>query len=225
MVAGRLAFPATSVAALALAATLLAQGCGSGSTKTVSVSSSPAATLTTSTAPSRSSTTSTAPQTTTTATAQTTTNGTGGAQATRTSTAPAFTKHEAGGSEGLQQALAVIQAHGFTAKETSDYRDGQTLRVLVGTRSGSSDGLGQQAFFFLDGRYLGTDASSPSASVKVVDQSDTEVTLGYPLYKAHDPLCCPAGGEAKVRFQLNNGHLVALDPIPPVSSQTGLSRQ
>ena len=32
------------------------------------------------------------------------------------------------------------------------------LRVLVATRTGSGDGYGQQAFFFLDGHYLGTDA-------------------------------------------------------------------
>ena len=96
----------------------------------------------------------------------------------------------------------------------------QTLRVLVGTRTGSSDGYGQQAFFFVDGHYLGTDTSQPSASVKVVGQSDTEVTLAYPLYKAGDPLSKPSG-EKTVRFQLNNGRLVALDPIPSASARNG----
>lgn len=170
------------------------------------------------------SSTGTTPTTTATTPSQAETNTTGGAEATHTSTAPQFTKHEAGG-EDLNQALAVVKAHGFTAGDSSDYHSGQTLRVLVGTRTGSGDGYGQQAFFFVDGRYIGTDASQPSASVKVVGQSDTEVTLAYPLYKAHDPLCCPGGGQATVRFQLNNGRLVPLNPIPPVDSQTGLSRQ
>ena len=66
-------------------------------------------------------------------------------------------------------------------KDTSDYHPGQTLRVLVGTRTGSGDGYGQQAFFFVDGRYIGTDTKDPSAHVKVTSQSDTEVTLAYPL--------------------------------------------
>jgi hypothetical protein len=115
--------------------------------------------------------------------------------------------------------VAVVNAHGYTAGETSTYRPDQTLRVLVGTRTGSSDGYGQQAFFFVNGRYIGTDASEPSASVKVVGQSDTEVTLAYPIYKAGDPASHPSGGEKTVRFQLNNGHLVALNPIPPVASR------
>ena len=81
--------------------------------------------------------------------------------------------------------------------------------MLVGTRTGSGDGYGQQAFFFVDGRYIGTDAKEPSASVKVVSQGDTEVALAYPLYRSSDPLCCPSGGQAIVHFQLNNGRLAA----------------
>jgi hypothetical protein len=117
-----------------------------------------------------------------------------------------------------------VKAHGFTANGTSDYHPDQTLRVLTATRTGSGDGYAQQAFFFVDNRYIGTDTSQPSAGVKVVAQGDTEVTLAYPLYRPHDPLCCPGGGQATVRFQLNNGRLVPLGTIPPASSTTGLSR-
>ena len=207
-----------------LAAGLLAlSGCGSGGTKTVSVSGaissgttaqSTTATGTNSSSPTTTTHTSTAPPTT----------GQGGVEATRTSTAPAFTKQTAGG-EGLGAALAVVKAHGYTASDSTDYHPSQTLRVLVGTRTGSGDGYGQQAFFFVGDRYIGTDTSAPSASVKVTAQSDTEVTLAYHLYKPHDPLCCASGGQATVRFQLNNGRLVPLGAIPPVNSQTGLSRQ
>ena len=120
----------------------------------------------------------------------------------------------------MDAAVAVVKAHGYTAGETSTYRPEQTLRVLVGTRTGSSDGYGQQAFFFVDGHYIGTDTSEPSASVKVVGQSDTEATLAYSLYEPGDPLGKPSG-EKTVRFQLNNGHLVALDPIPSASARNG----
>jgi hypothetical protein len=120
--------------------------------------------------------------------------------------------------------VAVLEARGYTANETSQYHSNQTLRVLVGTKTGSSDGHGQQAFFFVGGRYIGTDAKEPSATVKVLSQSDTEVTLGYPLYRTGDPLSSPSGGQATVRFQLDNGKLTPLDPIPPANSTTGPSR-
>jgi hypothetical protein len=207
--------PRTLLAAVAALALVLG-GCGSAQTKTVSVSSLPA----------RPASGSQATKTVTTSTTRTPTSTyttTGGGEATRTATAPAFTK-EAGGGEGLVAAQAVVRAHGYTANDTSDYHPNQTLRVLVGTRTGSSDGYTQQAFFFVDGRFIGTDTSEPSATVKVVTQSDTEVTLAYPLYKPGDPLSRPSGGESTVRFQLNNGRLVALDPIPPANSSTGAAR-
>jgi LppP/LprE lipoprotein len=212
--------------ALAAAATALLGGCG-GTTKTVSVAGSPTSSQTTATT-----TTSTTGAATTPARTSTgTTNGggaSGGAPATstRTATAPAFAeKGKGAAAEGLPAALAVVRAHGYTAHNTSDYHPDQTLRVLVATGTGSNDGYNKQAFFFLDGRYLGTDASRPSAQISVVSQSDTEVTLAYQLYRPKDPLCCPGGGTAHVHFQLNNGRLVPLDPIPPVSSASGTSRQ
>jgi hypothetical protein len=215
-----------SLSVTALALGVLLGGCGGG-TKTVTVANTPAPVQTTSARP--------APKTTTTATttpasttpAQTTTSGGTSSPTTtttRTATAPAFTKPEAGG-EGLSGAEAVVKAKGFVTSDTSDYRSDQALRVLIGTRSGASEGHGQQAFFFVNNSYIGTDAKEPSATVKVVAQSDTEVTLAYPLYRSSDPLCCPGGGQATVRFQLNNGKLTPLNPIPPASSKTGLSRQ
>jgi hypothetical protein len=204
---------------LATAAVALASsGCGSSDTKTVSVSSAlpseGATQRTTTTGTTKSSPTTTTPPSTT-----TNTDGTGGVETTRTGSAPAFTKESTDG-EGLGTAVALVKAHGYTAGETSTYRPEQTLRVLIGTRTGSSDGYGQQAFFFVGGRYIGTDTSEPSSSVKVVGQSDTEVTLAYPVYKAGDPLGKPSG-EKTVRFQLNNGRLVALGPIPAASARNG----
>lgn len=220
-VGGRRAFVALVLGAMTLA------GCGSSPTKTVSVSSatSPLSNSTTSTAP-RVTTQPQTPAHTGTTTPQET-QGSGSAQ--RTATAPAFTQQSTSGQgpggEALSSAVAIVKQHGFTPTDTADYHADQTLRVLIGTKASSGEGYGQQAFFFVDGRYIGTDATEPSATLKVVAQSDTEVTLAYPLYRAHDPLCCPGGGQATVRFQLNNGHLAPLDPIPPASSSSGLGRQ
>jgi hypothetical protein len=220
--------PAAWVSVLAVGGALLG-GCGGG-TRTVSVSNSPLAT--TAGAPARAHTASThsgsAPATPTTDTPAGTGQGTQ-VQSTRTAPGPAFLRtggQSAEQSTGAQAhaAAGVVSAQGYTPLDLSDYHADQTLRVLIGTRTGAAAET-ERAFFFLNGRYLGTDSSQPSASLRVVSQSDTEVALAYALYRAHDPSCCPSGGQTVVHFQLDNGTLVPLQPIPPVSSPTGLSRQ
>jgi hypothetical protein len=197
---------------LSLAAMALLAACGS-STKTVTVTSAPPVSQTTTATTPPTQTTST--QTTPTQT-QTTPSTTG--TTTRTAPEPAFTQQESK-AEGASGAAAVLRSRGYTPNDTSEYHSNQTLRVLVGTQAESHDGYGQQAFFFVDGHYLGTDTKLPSAKVNVLDQADTEVTLGYPLYRQGDALNNPSGGEAHVTFQLNNGKLVALQKIPPASER------
>jgi hypothetical protein len=200
----------------ALVAAALA-GCGSG-TKTVSVTGAPPAGGGAAGAASAPTRTATAPKTTA-------STPTGTTSTTRTAPEPSFTEGEHGAKAGtLPAAVAVVKAHGFTPVDTSEYHPNQTLRVLVGTRTGSGDGYGQQAFFFLGSRYLGTDAKEPSAKLKVASQGDTEVAIAYPLYRRKDPLCCPSGGQRTVHFALDNGKLTALDPIPPASGYANLSR-
>lgn len=214
----RRALPTASLAALMLFAALPLAGCGSA-TKTVTAANSPPAT----TASSISSTPTAPPATTSTSPTPPATTSIG--STTRTSTEPAFTEAEGEARTGsLAAAVATVKSRGYVPQDTSEYHAGQTLRVLVGTRSGSGDGYGQQAFFFLDGRYLGTDTKEPSAKLKVVAQSDTEVAIAYPLYRRNDPLCCPSGGQRVVHFSLDSGKLQALDPIPPANGYANLSR-
>ena len=203
--------------ALGLAGAGVLAGCGS-QTKTVTINGPPAvAQSSTSTSTQASTPTQSTPT-------QTSTGATSTTQATtRTAPEPAFTQSETQ-AEGVSAAAALVRAKGYTPEQTSDYHPDQTLRVLIGTRTGSGDGYGQQAFFFVDGRYIGTDAKEPSAKVSVLSQSDTEVTLAYPLYRKNDPLCCASAGQATVHFQLNNGQLTPLQPIPPAHSQTAPSR-
>lgn len=204
--------------ALGLAGGALLGGCGSSTTKTVSVAETqPKSQATVATQPSTSTATTptaTTPAPTSTAAAPTT---------TRSAPEPAFTEGSTR-AEGVSEAAAAVRSRGYTPNNTAEYHSGQALRVLVGTRTGSGDGYGQQVFFFVNGRYIGTDAKEPSASVKVLAQSDTEVTVAYPLYRKNDALCCPGGGQATVHFALNNGHLTPLDPIPPANSKSALSR-
>ncbi|HTW41309.1 MAG TPA: LppP/LprE family lipoprotein [Solirubrobacteraceae bacterium] len=227
------------LAALALGACTAGALGGCGSSKPASASA-PASTQTTASTPTASTpttTTSTSTSTPSTTTAQTSTSagsapasGAGGTAApstTRTAPEPAFAEAEQHAGD-LQQALGVLQARGYTAGDTSEYHASQTLRVLVGTKAGSTGGYEQQAFFFVDGHYIGTDTKEPSATVEVVSQNDTEVTLAYSLYRSTDAMSSPSGGKATVRFALNDGKLTALDPIPPATSatsSTGLSRR
>lgn len=209
---------------------MLLGGCGGG-TKTVTVSGAPAATAGGQAGTHASSTASTPARTTSTATTTTGTSNAGQQPTSTTRTAPAPAFVHGGQSAGqtpsaeATAASAVVSAHGYTARNLSEYQPNQTLRVLIGTRTGSADGYNQLAFFFIGGHYLGTDSSQPSASMRVVSQSDTEVAIAYALYHSHDPLCCPSGGQTTVHFQLNNGQLVPLQPIPPANSSSGLSRQ
>ncbi|MDE3069898.1 MAG: LppP/LprE family lipoprotein [Acidobacteriota bacterium] len=188
--------------------------CGSG-TKVVTTTTPPTPIATTSTESASAATASTS-ITATTPSPQ----GTGGtaAASTRTAEAPAYAR-EAEPAAQLAAAVTAVKAHGYTPNDTSQYHAGQTLRVLVGTRSGSGDGYGQLAFFFIGGRYIGTDSSQPSATLSVAYQGDTEVTLSYPSYRTNDPLCCASGGSTRVTFALNNGHLTPLQAIPPTSTR------
>jgi hypothetical protein len=201
--------------ALGFSCGVLLAGCGS-QTKTVSAAGAPAETQTSSAATQSTTTTSTAPTSKSPATGAG--GGTPAPSTTRTAPEPAFTQQETH-AEGVSAAAELVRARGYTPNSTAEYHASQTLRVLVGTRTGSANGYGQQAFFFVGGRYIGTDTKESSATVKVVSQSDTEVTLAYPLYRTGDPLGSPSGGQATVRFQLNNGKLAALGTIPPASSR------
>jgi hypothetical protein len=228
----RRALPLACALALGAVGGVLLGGCGGG-TKTVTAPGAPAASADAQAGAHTSPTASTASTPARTTPTTTTTTGTSSAaeqpaSTTRTAPAPAFVhggSAEHAASAETTAAGAVVAAHGYTARDLSDYHANQTLRVLIGTRTGAADPYDERAFFFLGNRYLGTDSTEPSASVNVAGQSDTEVTLTYALYRAHDSLCCPSGGYATVHFQLNNGQLVPLDPIPPANSSTGLARQ
>lgn len=216
---------------LALAATTVAvlSGCGGG-TQTVSTASSPTGERASATKTSGAGSTSSAPAAAQQAGRSESSGATGGAPAqttTRSAPEPAFAEKEksSDGGERLATAEATVRRQGYKIDDPSDYHANQTLTVLIGTGERSNDGYDKRAFFFVDGKYIGTDSTQPSAGLSVSGQSDTEVVLSYTLYKPGNSLCCPAGGQAKVRFQLNDGRLAPLDPIPPVSSNEGTSRQ
>jgi hypothetical protein len=114
---------------------------------------------------------------------------------------------------GLPEAEATLRDKGYRADDPGDYDSSATLRVLIGTRRDSGDGYAKKAFFFVDGRFIGTDTSDESANIRVEGTTDDTVTLAYAIYRGGDALCCPSD-TATVRYQWNGAHLLPLDKIP-----------
>jgi hypothetical protein len=185
----------TLVTLLALAAVAVA-GCGGSKTETVTQ-------VQTVKAPTRSQTTPTVPK----------------IEVPTATTPSTGTQAPPQGSGGTRsEAISKVRAEGYRPDDTGDYDPSATLRVLVGTRQDSGDGYAKRAFFFVGGRYIGTDTSDDSAQVRVDGQTGSTVTLAYAIYGKNDALCCP-GSTDRVRYQWNGSRLVPLDPIPPRSSR------
>jgi LppP/LprE lipoprotein len=232
--------PTSTALGLGIALATLVAACGSSSPPSVTVTRSSSASATSRTTASTSavasatssrssSTTTSAKPPTTTTTASSTTTPTASTTpttattttttTTRTETAPAFvgTNPTSPGavSHDLAAALAVLAKAGYAPVRPSTYRAGDTLRVVIGTRTGSSVPA-EQAFFFDQTIYLGTDARSPSAQISLLSQSDTEVTLGYAIYRtgASTPSTL-----RRVHFALDMGQLSAIDPLPSAAAR------
>jgi hypothetical protein len=125
----------------------------------------------------------------------------------------------------LAAAQVVVLSHGYTPYPNTrkHWHSAAPLNVIVGTSTGSADGYNTWAFFFVNGRFIGTDTKNSSAGIRVAWANGTTIALTYVLYKPSDPMCCPSAGTATVRFHWTGSRLVALDPIPP-DSGSGPSR-
>ena len=122
--------------------------------------------------------------------------------------------------ESRDAAVAQMRSQGFEPVAITTYKPGQALRVLIGRPKASSTGVrGRRAFFFVREQYIGTDAATPSLRLKVASQSGGQITLAYTRYAAGDRPCCPSDGTVKVRFEMGDGRLAPLDPIPPEASR------
>lgn len=120
---------------------------------------------------------------------------------------------------GLAAAEAKVRSLGYTPNpdSASHWDNSASLHVIVGILTGSADGHPLWAFFFADGRYLGTDTAQPSALIELAWTKSDTVAITYDLYVPQDPMCCPSAGTATVRYQWNGSQLTALDPIPAAS--------
>jgi hypothetical protein len=128
-----------------------------------------------------------------------------------TPTAPALTR-----AQRRQRAAAtgVLRDRGYRPVRLAAYDPSHTLRVLIGRGDG-----GQRAFFFVRGRFIGNDALTDSARVRLVGTGDRWATLSYRLFSPGDEACCPKGGTVRVRFRWDGKALDPDNAIPPASSR------
>jgi cytoskeletal protein RodZ len=105
-------------------------------------------------------------------------------------------------------AATQVRNQGFEPMKLSTWRPEHTLRVLVGTPKDQPSG-GQRAFFFVGDAYIGTDATTPSAGIRVSKQSERRITLVYNLVE----------GTKRVRFRWNGSQLEPIDPIPSAAAR------
>lgn len=117
-----------------------------------------------------------------------------------------------------------VKDEGYTVYDKRN-NDHFLLHVLIGMRTGTADGYDKRAFFFYQGKYLGTDTNSISARINSPWRDDKTIALEYTLYKKDEPLCCPTGGSKIVRFQWDGTKLNVLDPIPTDDWDADLSRR
>jgi LppP/LprE lipoprotein len=116
------------------------------------------------------------------------------------------------------QAIDEVRRQGYTPLSLDDYKADHLLRVLVGEPVGTTP-PGMRAFFFVDGRYIGLDATSPSGKLRPGRQLEREITLVYTLYEEGDRACCPKGADVRVHFRWTGEALEPRETIPPDSER------
>jgi hypothetical protein len=116
--------------------------------------------------------------------------------------------------EERRRAADEVRRQGYSPVALADYKADHLLRVLIGKPVGSTP-PGMRAFFFVDGEYIGQDATSPSGKIRAGRQLEREITIVYRLYETGDELCCPKGKETRVHYRWNGEALEPREPIPP----------
>jgi hypothetical protein len=86
------------------------------------------------------------------------------------------------------------------------------LHWVVVTAGDASDSP-QQVLFFDRRTPIGTPTPDPRPYITVTPQGDDTAVVQYQWRQAQEPACCPTG-IGSTRFQIEDGKLKALDPIP-----------
>lgn len=125
--------------------------------------------------------------------------------------------------------IALIRTKGYTVSgtipnATVKTASGATLSAWLGITG--NDGYNQFVFFFLDGKYLGTDTMKPSIEITSVMPRGHGITVTYPVYTSHDSFADPTGTPVAITYTWTGNRLVPNKPHPKefqASSTAGLS--
>ena len=123
----------------------------------------------------------------------------------------------------LAWATSVLKSQGYAPVNADQYSTSRQLRILIGKKAGAAN---MRVFFFIgDGRWLGTDTTTPSGLVSVAHQGDNTAQVTYSLYRPGDADSNPTGGTQTVTFKWNGTKLTPLDEIPSADPKAALSRR
>jgi hypothetical protein len=115
---------------------------------------------------------------------------------------PALTKKQR---RARHDAVAILTEQGYEPVKVSQWLPGAPLKVLVG----ETDSGAMRAFFFSGAKFIGHDDPATSTNLRVAKIGRSSVTLAYKLN---------AGGTEKVRFELQDGDVVATGGTIPAAS-------
>jgi hypothetical protein len=86
---------------------------------------------------------------------------------------------------------------------------GGYLVAIEGLCTPVGDGYCQQAFFFSNDQYLGTDTYSPSIAIhRVADAGEATIAVTYAHYATTDPFCCPSLPDVTITYHWDGERLV-----------------
>ena len=106
-------------------------------------------------------------------------------------------------------AVAVVRERGYAPQDVDDYKIDHLLRVIVGEPVGDTP-PGLRAFFFVDGAFIGNDATAPSRELRPGRQLEREITLVYTV---------GSGDEERVHFRWDGKELEPQEKIPPADER------
>ncbi len=125
----------------------------------------------------------------------------------------------------LSAAEADVRSRGYYPVDASAYDPAAPLSVILGVRKSSGDGTAQRAFFFADGRLVGTDTPDDSSGIRIAFARPAVIALTYALYDPKDPQCCPSAGSATVPYRWDGERVRPERPVPPSSFSVPDSRR
>ena len=114
--------------------------------------------------------------------------------------------------------IAVINGKGYDVTGSApnasvQTASGETLSAWIGVRM-SSDGYNQFVFFFLNGKYLGTDTANPSLNITSAKAVGNSIAVTYAVYKKSDSYADPTGTPVTITYTWNGSKLVPNKPYP-----------